>query len=118
MPINSQKKGKNGEREFAKIVKELFDIDMQRNLQSRDGGKNNPDLEGMEGFHWEIKREERFRIRDAQKQALADCAGQIPAIGHRYNNDEWWVMTPLRYLEAFCVHFLEARGWQCVKETA
>jgi len=46
----------------------------------------------LDGYHFEVKRTERFRLEDAMAQARADAGGKVPVVAHRKNNCEWVVV--------------------------
>lgn len=85
MPINSRQKGAIGEREFAALLRE-WGYEAKRGLQFK-GGPDSPDVEGVPGVHFEVKRTEQFRLYAAMDQARRDAAGQaMPVVAHRCNN--------------------------------
>ena len=90
----AREKGKRGERELAKILRdEGFDT---RRGQQYCGGNGDADVVGLPGIHIEVKRTEALHLYDALAQAKGDArAGEIPAVFHRRNNCEWVVITPL-----------------------
>lgn len=105
-------KGQRGEREFCKKFQDLFGIVLRRSYQFRAGGnKNNPDVQGLKGFHVEVKNQERLNIWDALNQALSDCAGNIPVVAFKRNRTGFFLAFPLNVLEPFCVQFLELIGY-------
>ena len=94
--MNSQKKGKRGEREFAKILNKIFGSNVRRTPQS--GGLSfkgdiidiDPDSI-LSTIHFEIKRQESLNIWKAYTQAVLDSRGtnKIPVVAHRKNNTGW-----------------------------
>ena len=70
MAINSIQKGKAGERELAKKLKE-YGFDCRRGQQY--SGIEGEDVVGLDGIHIEVKRVERLNIYDAVDQAKRDC---------------------------------------------
>ena len=95
MAINSKKKGKTGELELAKKLRE-YGYDVRRSVQyngkAEDGAA---DLVGLPGIHIECKRTEALRLYDAIDQAKRDATGEIPVVFHRKNNCEWVAILPL-----------------------
>ena len=91
MPTNSSRKGADGERELASLLRSHgYEI-------SRGGSLSFgtvPDLEGLPGIHIECKRVERLNISEAMRQAVRDserfCDGS-PAVFHRRNREDWLV---------------------------
>lgn len=86
MPINSRDKGAVGEREFAALLREWGYGDAKRGLQFK-GGPDSPDVSGVPGVHFEVKRTEVFRLYAAVDQARRDADGKaIPVVAHRCNH--------------------------------
>lgn len=97
MAVNSKRKGKTGELELARKIREHgYDVrrSVQYNGKEEDG---QADLLGLSGIHIECKRTERLNIYDAVNQAKRDSSGkdQIPVVFHRKNNCEWLAIMPL-----------------------
>lgn len=88
---NSCRKGADGEREIASLLRaEGYEIDR--------GGTTSfgtvPDLSGLPGVHIEVKRREKLNIREAMQQAIDDAAkfkDGAPALFHRRNRTPWLV---------------------------
>lgn len=96
MGKTSKNKGKVGERELARKLRE-YGYDARRTAQycgkAEDG---EADLVGLPGIHIECKRTESLRLYDAMAQAKHDSQGKsIPAVFHRKNNHDWLVILPL-----------------------
>lgn len=91
-----KRKGNQGERELASALTEAG-FPARRNDQRDVGGWNNPDVsaEGLEGYHFEVKRVERLNVAEAMKQAERDCAGRVPVVVHRRNREQWRVTMNL-----------------------
>ena len=99
MAINSIQKGKAGERELAKKLRE-YGFDCRRGQQY--SGVEGEDVVGLSGIHIEVKRVERLNIYDAVDQAKRDSdykalpfEDKLPAVFHRKNHCEWLVTMPL-----------------------
>ena len=92
--VNSRNKGADGEREFAKFLRD-HGVEARRG-QQYSGGSDSPDVvTNLEGVHFEVKRVERFLLWKAMEQAKKDAAnGSIPAVAHRANGKEWVVVLP------------------------
>lgn len=91
--INSNKKGKAGELEAAKLLRE-YGYDTRRGVQYK-GGEDSPDVVGLPYCHLEIKRVEHLNIQDAIDQAKRDRApDELAVVMHRRNNCEWLVTMP------------------------
>ena len=91
----SRDKGKRGEREVARVLKE-YGYDAHRGVQYQ-GGPDSPDVVGLPGIHIEVKRTERFNLYDALSQSKGDSdPEEMPIVVHRRNDCEWVVVQPLR----------------------
>lgn len=97
MAINSQRKGKVGEIEIARILRE-YGYNTYRG-QQYSGAKGDPDVVGLPGIHLEIKRVERLDLYGAMSQSKRDAtaakANEIPVVMHRRNNCKWLVTMEL-----------------------
>lgn len=94
--MNSKAKGSAGEREFAAVLTQ-HGFPAHRNPQMFIGGNANPDVsaDGLEAYHFEVKRVERLNISEAMRQAEADAAGKIPVVAHRRNREPWLITMHL-----------------------
>jgi hypothetical protein len=86
-------KGARGERDAILYLREQgFEGDLKRGLQSRGGGKEQPDVMNVGCLHVETKRVEKLNIHSALQQACDDCSeGKIPIVLHRRNHEGWKV---------------------------
>lgn len=95
MPINSRRKGAEGERELAKVLRQ-FGYESRRG-QQYCGANGDADVVGLPGIHIECKRVEKLNLYDAMSQAISDAkADEIPAVFHRKNRCEWLVTMKLK----------------------
>ena len=86
--INSNLKGKTGEREFADYLRG-HGIDARRG-QQHAGGSDIPDvITELSGLHFEVKRKEAGNIYNWLTQAQEDASGKIPIVAHRRNRRQW-----------------------------
>ena len=93
--INSKDKGRRGERELAKKLRE-YGYNCRRGQQY--SGIEGEDIVGLPGIHIECKRVERLNIYNAITQAERDAGNdKFPAVFHRKNNCEWLVTMPLEH---------------------
>lgn len=97
MPVNSKRKGKDGELDLASKLREHgYDVrrSVQYNGKEEDG---QADLLGLPGIHIECKRTERLNLYEAVDQAKRDSKGknQIPVVFHRRNKCQWLAIMPL-----------------------
>jgi len=91
--MNSNRKGKRGELEFAKMLQGA-------GFKARRGqqycGIEGKDVIGPEGFHFEVKRVNRLNINEAMKQACDDAGvGEVPVVASRKDRAEWLVTMRL-----------------------
>ena len=92
--MNSKEKGKKGERELARKLKE-YGYDCRRGQQFC-GANGDADVVGLPKIYIECKRVERLNLYDAMAQAKSDAkADEIPAVFHRKNNCKWLVTVEL-----------------------
>lgn len=91
--MNSKQKGKRGELELAKKLRE-YGFDTRRGQQY--SGVGGDDVVGLEGIHIECKRAERLNLYDAMEQAIRDAEwDELPAVFWRKNNKDWLVTMTL-----------------------
>lgn len=94
--MNSRRKGKDGELELARILKE-HGYDCRRG-QQYCGSNGDADVTGLPGIHIECKRVETLNIEKAMEQARNDAReGEIPAVFHRKNREGWKVTVSLEH---------------------
>lgn len=75
----SRRKGQTFERWFAKYLRERLGVDAKRGFQSRGGGKEQADVVGVPGIHFELKHGICPNPRAALNQAEEDSElGSIP----------------------------------------
>ena len=98
MPMNSRRKGKVGEREFAALLR-AEGIDARRGQQFA-GGAESPDVvsKALAWLHVEVKRTQALNLADACAQAEGDCGRGAPAgqkkpwvVAHRRNHAPWLI---------------------------
>lgn len=89
--MNSNRKGKRGEREFAAVLREAG-FDARRGRQFA-GGPDSPDVasKALSWLHVEVKRVQRLNVADACARAEADAGGKPFAVAHRRNGSPWLV---------------------------
>lgn len=94
MPKNSRAKGKTGELEAAKLLRD-FGFEARRGQQF-SGGPESGDLKhSVPNVHFEVKRTEKLRLYDAIEQAKTDAPkGHDPVVLHRMNQKEWVIIMP------------------------
>lgn len=101
--VNSNRKGKRGEREAAKLL-ESYGWEARRGQQFK-GSPDSPDVvHNIPGVHLEVKFRERLQLYDSIEQAKRDDPDKIPLVMHRRKNKDWLVIL---YAEDFFTCFLE-----------
>lgn len=92
--MNSRMKGKRGELELARALRD-FGYDCRRG-QQYSGANGDADVVGLPGIHIECKRVERLNLTEAMSQAKRGAhPGEFPAVFHRRNDEPWLVTMPL-----------------------
>lgn len=94
MAINSREKGRRGEAELARKLRE-YGYKTRRGQQF-SGANGDADVVGLDGIHIECKRNERLDVYGAMSQSRHDARdGEIPTVMWRKNNCEWLVTMTL-----------------------
>jgi len=92
--INSKRKGKDGELEFARFCRDQGYNEARRG-QQYSGIAGDADVVALPGVHVEVKRREKLNLYDAIGQAVKDASGRgegdLPIVAHRKNNCEWLI---------------------------
>ena len=94
MSSKSQRKGANGERELAHILRDKYGYEVRRG--SVFWGES--DMVGLPGIHPEVKRVEKLNIHAAMSQAIEEAEKRqdgIPTVFFRRNGGEWLVCQRL-----------------------
>jgi len=107
---NSISKGKRGEREWSKWLRDNLDCKDARRGQQFQGGADSPDVVcGIPNTHCEVKRVEKLNLGNAMAQAVSDSDGDaIPYCAHRKNMGEWMVTVRACDLVSFAEMILGA----------
>ena len=91
----SQRKGADGERELAAVLRG-YGYMVERGGSMSFG--EIPDLVGLPDVHIEVKRVERLNVPEAMKQAERDSNrfhDGVPTLFHRRNREPWLVTMRL-----------------------
>ena len=98
MAVNSKRKGKSGELELAKKLRE-YGYETRRTAQYCGNTGDASDVIGLPGIHIEAKHQETMRLYDWIAQAKRDAEnggnGNLPAVFHKKNNAEILVTMEL-----------------------
>ena len=106
--MNSNRKGKVGEREAAAALTEDLGLEARRGVQY-SGSPDSPDVvHSLPGVHFEVKRTERISVYDAMGQATEDAGGSVPVVLYRRNRGEWLAIVPLKRLKELAIRIVEA----------
>lgn len=104
MAVNGKQKGKKGELELAKALRQ-YGYDARRSVQyNGKAEEGQPDILGLPKIHVECKRTEKLNLYDAVEQAKRDSKGteNLPVVFHRRNNCEWLaIMTFNDWMEMY-----------------
>lgn len=92
--INSKQKGKNGELEIAKMLRDMG-FPARRTAQYAGNTGEAADVIGIEGIHIEVKRREKTDIHSWMAQAESECGNDVPCVFHRRNRERWLCTLPL-----------------------
>lgn len=98
--MNSKRKGKVGELEFSKLLRDAgFDA---RRGQQFSGIGESPDVVSVElkWLHMEIKRTQALNLTTATAQAEGDCKGKPWVVAHRRNHAPWLITMKAEVLFA------------------
>ncbi|CAE6768580.1 hypothetical protein R69619_03734 [Paraburkholderia nemoris] len=100
MGAMQRRKGGDGEREIAALVRDLTGWDVRRRVRQHEGDS---DLEGVPGWCVEVKRHARATRADVRgwweqtvRQAASD--GLLPVLFWRQDRDEWRGVWPVALL--------------------
>lgn len=103
MGKKSQRKGADGERELAAVLRE-YGYEIKRGGSMSFGEV--PDLVGLPGVHIEVKRCEQVRLSEWMQQAERDSQhfkDGLPAVFHRRSREGWRVTMNLAdFMRLYC----------------
>ena len=100
--VNSNRKGKAGERELSKLFRS-YGFEEARRSQQFAGINNDADVVGLPHVHVECKRVERLNIHDAIEQTIRDKREEeLGIVAHRKDRTQWLVtMTLDEWMEIY-----------------
>jgi len=89
----NREKGKRGEREFSKVLREMG-IDARRSQQYAGTGGTADLITAVPGLHVEVKRRTKIGAARFMDQAERDClTGDLPIVAMREDGGEWLVVV-------------------------
>lgn len=100
--MNSNQKGKRGERFVANWLKENFGCNAKRSQQYCGANGDADVIGGFPNTHCEVKFVEALNIQKAMQQAVADCGDTIPYVIHKKNRQDLLITVRADDLRAFC----------------
>jgi len=90
--VNSRKKGARGEREVRDVLR-------SHGITARRDGRLDDDLDhGLDGYHLEVKRRERYDLDSWLEQAERDAQDRVPVVVFRKSNQPWRAVIDFEYL--------------------
>jgi len=119
MPKASRDKGARGERELARVLTELTEVEWRRGVsQSRFGGREGADVECVEleawnDWHLEVKRRKDYvDLHAAMAQACRDAQerDRSPVVVWRVDRRPWRVTVRAGDLVLDCMTYGSCRG--------
>ena len=112
----SQRKGADGERELAAVLRE-YGYEIKRGGSMSFGEL--PDLVGLPGIHIEVKRCEQVRLSEWMQQAETDSkrfSDGMPVVFHRRSREPWRVtMSLANFMDIYSAKFLNSPRKECEK---
>lgn len=93
MGSHSRNKGKRGEREAVKLLREHWGCPNARRSAQVDGGLTADIVGGPPGLHLEVKHHKKIGAVRFWEQAFDDCfGGNLPVVLMREDGGQWMVM--------------------------
>lgn len=111
----SRDKGKRGEEELVRFLRDAGWQNVRRTAQYCGNTGDAADIVGLPGIHVECKRVEHLNIDDALTQAKHDAAGsdKLPAVFHRKNNTRWKVTMDIEdWLQIYQEYGIDMLDWE------
>lgn len=105
--VNSNAKGKRGERAVCQFLKEKLGIEARRS-QQYCGVAGDCDVVGFEGVHIEVKFVEALNLGKAMDKALSECGDNVASVWHKRNRGDLMVTLRADDLERFVERFARA----------
>jgi Holliday junction resolvase len=92
--MNSNQKGKRGERELSLFLKDNGHHARRSQQYCGNTGGQSADIvcDSLDFLHIECKRVESFSLYPSLKQAIRDSGEKIASVWHKKNHEEWVVV--------------------------
>lgn len=91
MSVNSRRKGKRGELEWADYLRGLGFSGARRGQQYH-GLEGEDVVGGIPETHCEVKRTEQLSLYKAMAQAVQDADDLVPYVAHRRSRKDWLIV--------------------------
>jgi Holliday junction resolvase len=102
MACNSRQKGKRGELELCKALKENFGWDARRSVQyCGDAGDSDLIAVQAPNLFIECKLVQSLNLHKAMDLAVEQAGGMTPAVFHRKDRTGWLVTVRIEDMKAF-----------------
>jgi len=98
--VNSKRKGKRGELEAAKVLREVLGVEARRGVQYK-GTQDSPDIEIDLPIHVEVKLRERLNVYEAYQQSVSQAGEKIPVVMCRKNRTKWLLVIAVEDIPRF-----------------
>ena len=105
--VNSRRKGKRGELEVAKEIRDVLGIEARRGVQYR-GTPDSPDIVTDTNIHFEVKYSQRVNLLAAFSQAESDAGNKIPIVVWRRNRTPWFILLKLQDIPRFVAELIRS----------
>ena len=100
--VNSRSKGKRGELELCKALKENFGWDARRSVQyCGDAGDSDLIAVQAPNLFIECKLVQNLNLHKAMDLAVEQAGGMTPAVFHRKDRTGWLVTVRIEDMKAF-----------------
>lgn len=97
--VNSNQKGKRGERILAAELNALFGTACRRSQQFSGRGDGPADVVGIDGLHIESKFVEKLSLFPVMERAVEDCGDDVPVVAWKKKNKDWLLTVRLQDLK-------------------
>ncbi|CAK0775992.1 hypothetical protein CCP3SC15_530007 [Gammaproteobacteria bacterium] len=96
MSASQRRKGANGERELAALLRDHLGMAIERNLQQTSDGGHDLNGPALERFAVEVKRAAEPKLSAWWAQACEQAGGgRVPVLAYRIDRHSWYFVMPL-----------------------